>query len=224
MTDSHVSIVIPSLNEEKNMRPLLRTIGRALSGYRYDVVVVDGGSKDRTVEIARQCGARILFDLAGKGSALRTGLHAAEGEILIAMDADLSQHPRELPQFIRGIEAGYDICMGSRFMRGGKSYDITYLRALGNKLFCWFVNLRFQANYTDLCYGYRSFRKTVFDDLRLRESGFGIEAELSIVASKKKLRVLEVPSIEKKRRFGKAKLQTFKDGYAVLKAILKNSF
>jgi glycosyltransferase involved in cell wall biosynthesis len=219
-----VSIVVPTLNEEANMRPLLRTIRKALGDRNYDLLVVDGGSTDGTVEVARTFGARILFDSNGKGAALRTGLGAAEGEVLVAIDADLSQQPRELPAFIRAIEDGYDICMGSRFMPGGKSYDITLVRAVGNRVLCWLVNMRLGTQFTDLCYGYRSFRKGAFERLGLRECGFGIEAELSIAASKHKMRVLEIPSIEKKRKFGEAKLQTFRDGYAVLRTILKNVF
>ena len=219
-----VSIVVPTLNEEANMRPLLRTIRRALGDRSYDLLVVDGGSTDGTVDVARTFGARIFFDPNGKGAALRTGLGAAEGEVLVAIDADLSQQPRELPAFIRAIEDGYDICMGSRFMPGGKSYDITLIRSIGNRLLCSLVNLRFGTHFTDLCYGYRSFRKEAFERLGLRECGFGIEAELSIAASKCRMRVVEIPSIEKKRKFGEAKLQTLRDGYIVLRTIVKNVF
>lgn len=206
------------------MRPLLKTIARALSGYEYDVIVVDGGSHDETVEIARRLGAQILRETSGKGAALRTGFDSARGDITIAIDADLSQRPGELIHFVRGLEGGHDVCLGSRFMAGAKSYDLTALRAIGNKVLCWLVNVRIGSRYTDLCYGYMGFKKGVFGELNLKEAGFGIEAEVHIKAFKKKLSILEIPSTEKKRKFGDAKLRTFHDGYAVLRTIINNSF
>jgi hypothetical protein len=86
------------------------------------------------------------------------------------------------------------------------------------------VNLRTGSRYTDLCYGYMGFKKGVFSELDLKEPGFGIETEVHIKAFKKKLKILEVPSVEKKRKFGEAKLRTFPDGYAVLRTIINNSF
>jgi glycosyltransferase involved in cell wall biosynthesis len=224
LSSPYISVIIPTLDEERNMRPLLKTIARALSGYEYDVIVVDGGSQDKTVEIAQRFGTRILRETSGKGAALRAGFSAARGDITIAIDADLSQRPSELIRFVRGMEEGYDVCLGSRFMAGAKSYDLTAVRAVGNKLLCWLVNLRIGSRYTDLCYGYMGFKRSVFGELDLKEAGFGIEAEVHIKAFKKKLKILEVPSTEKRRKFGDAKLRTFHDGYAVLRTIISNSF
>ena len=92
----------------------------------------------------------------------------------------------------------------------------------GNKVFVTLVNLIFHANYSDLCYGYRSFRKGAFQKLGLTEKGFGIEAEISIKAVKKGLRILEVPSMEKKRDLGEGKLRTFRDGFNILTTIFRN--
>jgi glycosyltransferase involved in cell wall biosynthesis len=218
----HISVVIPTLNEEQNIPRLLPAIARQLKGAGYEIIVVDGGSNDRTAELAGRYGARVLYYAGGKGGALAMGLRTARGDILISMDADLSHRPGELRLLISGIEAGYDVCMGSRFICGGGTDDMPWIRKAGNKFFVFLVNSIFHSRYSDLCYGYRSFRRSVLPRLRLREKGFGIETEISINAVKAGLRIIEVPSTEKKRMSGEAKLRTFRDGYAILRTILKN--
>ncbi|MDE1851927.1 MAG: glycosyltransferase family 2 protein [Candidatus Micrarchaeota archaeon] len=222
MARPSVSIVIPTLNEEKNIGVLIKEIRRILEGREFDIIVVDGESADNTVKVAKRMGAKVLFDKIGKGSALIRGLKAAKGDIVVSMDADLSHEPRELVLLIAGVEAGYDICMGSRFISGGKTEDMTLLRRFGNWVFVSMVNLIFGAHYTDMCYGYRSFRKGVFQRLGLKEEGFGIETEINIKAVKRHLNTIEIPSTEKMRNAGEGKLRTFHDGYVILRTILAN--
>ncbi len=222
MSDPYISIVIPTLNEEKNIRALLDEIKPVIKNYRYEILIIDGHSADRTVKIARGMGARILYDDKGKGSALILGLKAAKGKITISMDADLSNRPNELKLLIAGIEAGYEVCMGSRFLTGGGSDDMPFHRKLGNKFFVSLVNLRYGSHYTDMCYGYRSFAKGVARRLGLREMGFGIETEISMKVQRKHMRVLEVPSFEKPRASGEGKLRSISDGFIILKTIAKN--
>ncbi|MGC9010609.1 MAG: glycosyltransferase family 2 protein [Candidatus Micrarchaeia archaeon] len=219
-----ISIVIPTLNEEGNIGTVIKEVKKELEdyGYKYEIIVVDGHSTDKTAEIAKSLGAKVLYDSIGKGSALRRGMEKARGDIIVSMDADLSNKPNELRLLISGIEIGYDICMGSRFITGGGTEDMPLLRKFGNKIFVSLVNLFFGTNYTDLCYGYRGFKKGVFKKLNLTEDRFGIETEISIKAAKLGLKVLEVPSFEKKRSSGRGKLKSFRDGYAILKTIFKN--
>jgi len=212
-----ISVVIPTLNESKNLPSLLKTI----PNYIDEIIIVDGHSKDNTVEIAKSFGCKVYYDNFGKGSALIKGFSKSNGDYIIMMDADLSHGVKEFGLLIAGLEAGYDICMGSRFIQGGGSKDITFLRLLGNKFFIFIVTTIFGMNYSDLCYGYRSFRKEVFKKLNLKSKGFAIETEVSIKAAKKKLRVLEIPSFEKKRKKGLSNLKTFSDGWKILKIILR---
>ncbi len=220
-----VSVVIPTFNEAKNIAEVIEGVKENLKGYDYEIIVVDDvKSSDGTGAIARRHGARVLHDDVGKGSALVKGLKAARGDVLISMDADLSNEPKELRLLIDAINIGYDVCMGSRFITGGGSEDIPPLRVLGNKAFVFLVNLLFGAHYTDMCYGYRSFRKGVLQKLGLEERGFGIETEINIKVVKRGLKVIEVPSTEKKRAAGNAKLRTFRDGWVILSTILRNVF
>jgi glycosyltransferase involved in cell wall biosynthesis len=218
----YISIIIPTLNEEKNIKTLLREIKPVMKDYKYEIIIVDGYSKDRTVEFAKGMGATIIYDDKGKGSALIKGMSCAKGKITISMDADLSNRPNELKLLIAGIEAGYDICMGSRFLTGGGSDDMPFHRQLGNKFFVSLVNIRYGSHYTDMCYGYRSFAKGIAKKLKLTETGFGIETEITIKAQKKNMKVLEVPSYEKLRASGEGKLRSLSDGLVILRAILKN--
>jgi glycosyltransferase involved in cell wall biosynthesis len=222
MMKEYVSIVIPALNEEKNLGRLMREVRHIMAGGSYEVIVVDGHSSDKTVDIAKSLGARVIYDRIGKGSALIRGLNAARGDVIVSMDADLSNEPKELGLLIDSIRIGYDVCMGSRFMSGGNSEDISLVRKLGNRFFVTMVNIIFGGSYSDMCYGYRSFRKGIPKRLRLMEKGFGIETEINIKAVKLGLKVVEVPSVEKRRAAGDPKLRTFRDGYAILKTIIKN--
>ncbi|MCL5239693.1 MAG: glycosyltransferase family 2 protein [Candidatus Marsarchaeota archaeon] len=220
-----ISIIIPTFREEKNIVKVLQGVKKQLSGRRSEIIVVDDvRGKDKTAEIAKRMGARVLYDNVGKGAALIKGLKAAKGDVLVAMDADLSNEPKELALLIDAIDIGYDICTGSRFIIGGGSEDIPPFRVFGNKFFVFLVNVLFHANYTDMCYGYRSFRKGVPARLGLSEKGFGIETEINIKAIKNGFRVIEVPSTEKKRAAGEGKLRTFSDGWVILSTILKNIF
>lgn len=217
---SKISLVIPTLNEEENLGLVLQSLPKEIE----EIVVVDGHSSDKTVEVAKQWKAKVLFDERGKGSALRKGMETVSGEIIIMMDADCSHVASEIPMLICGINAGYDICMGSRFIQGGGSEDITPIRRWGNKILVMLVNLLWHMNYSDLCYGYRAFRREIIPKLGLESDGFGIEAEISIKAAKAKLKVLEVPSFEKHRFRGVGKLKVIRDGWIVLLRILKELF
>ncbi len=216
--------MIPTINEERNLPRVLSDVRSfsKRSGRRTEIIIVDGHSKDGTVAIARRAGARVIFDSVGKGSAIIAGLGACQAPVIVIMDADCSHTADELPVLISKVESGgYDVCMGSRFMRGGGSEDITPLRYVGNKLFVALVNLFWGTRYTDLCYGYRSMRRSAVGRLALSSKGFGIETEISIRCAKAGLRTIEVPSTEKPRLHGESRLGTFKDGFLILKTIVR---
>ncbi len=219
-----VSIIIPTLNEKHNIAKVLRSVKRVLKNYSYEIIVVDKHSPDGTDRIARSLGAKVMYDDMGKGSALIKGMKSARGNVIVSMDADLSNNPSELMILISGIQIGYDVCMGSRFLTGGGSEDMPAFRKFGNKVFVSLVNLIYGSKYTDMCYGYRSFSRKAVKKLKLREKGFGIETEINIKTRKAGLRAMEVPSYEKKRESGEGKLRSFSDGYRILRTIFRNIF
>ncbi len=218
----YVSIIIPTLNEASNIRWLIPAIRKEMRDYAYEIIVVDKDSKDGTARLARSLGCVVISGNLKKGEALLRGFAESRGEVLIAMDADQSHRPKELRLLITGIETGYDMCAGSRFITGGGSEDITPLRRFGNKMFVALGNLLYGSHYTDIAYGYNAFTRRTIKRLKLSESGFGIETDMHTKAAKYHLRVIEIPSYEKKRKSGSSNLRSFGDGLLILRIMLKN--
>jgi len=218
-----VSIVIPTLNEAPNIKHVFPHIPEFID----EVVIVDGYSTDDTIkEINKfRSDAKIIIDKPiGKGAAMKTGISNTTGDLIIMMDADGSHDPKEIPGLIEPILNGYDVSKASRMMKGGGSTDITPFRRLGNKIFVTMVNTLYNANYTDLCYGYRAYKKEGLEKIDSTADGFEIETQQSIRIKKLGLRVKEVPSFEALRMNGNSNLRSFKDGWRILLTIVKEYF
>jgi glycosyltransferase involved in cell wall biosynthesis len=214
-----VSLVIPVRNEARNIAWVLEQIADDVD----EIVLVDGHSTDATLITARRYRPDIKVvpqEGTGKGSALRTGFRAATGDIIVMMDADGSMAPHEIRHFVHFLNNGYDFVKGSRFTGGGGSLDITRFRRLGNRFLLTVFNTLYDADLTDLCYGYCAFDRRYLDVLALTATGFEIEAEMTVRAVQAGLRVAEVPSLEMPRRSGKSNLHAIRDGISVLKTIL----
>lgn len=218
-----VSLVISALNEAENLPYILPRIPPMVN----EVLLVDGHSADDTVSVAKHYrpDVRIIHqDGKGKGNAVRCGIKHASGDIIVTIDADGSMDPEEIPLFVEALCTGFDFVKGSRFMQGGITLDMPLKRRLANKLFVGLVNMMFNASYTDLCYGYNAFKRSSILDVNLSSDGFEIETELNIRARKSGLRITEVASFEKARIHGHAKLNSFRDGYRILRTIFAERF
>lgn len=224
-----VSIIIPALNEARNLPHVMAALPQV-----DEVILVDGGSTDDTVDVARRLmpGIRVIRqNRRGKGNALACGFAAATGDILVMIDADGSTDPREIPSFIAALRAGADFAKGSRFSGAGGSADITRLRRAGNFGLSMMVNLLFRTRYSDLCYGYNAFWARHLDVFgldsttpaagRLWGDGFEIETLLNLRAARARLRIVEVPSFEQQRIHGESNLNAFTDGMRVLRTIAR---
>lgn len=216
----HISVIIPTRNEAQNLRYVLPYIPPIVG----EVILVDGNSTDNTIEVARALlpGIRIIRQNGtGKGDALRSGIASSSGDIIITLDADGSADPNEIPRFVKALKEGYDYAKGSRFMQSGGSHDITLLRRAGNYALSTLVNLLFQARFSDLCYGYNAFWKHCLNYVAIDSNGFEVETLITIRMHKARLKIIEVPSFEYRRFHGISKLSTFKDGWRVLRTILR---
>lgn len=215
-----MSVVIPTLNEEKNIAWVLERMPRIVD----EVVLVDGHSSDRTVEVARAIRPDIVVltqHCRGKGDAARVAFAAASGDLIVMIDADGSMDPAEIHRFVTPLMNGYDFVKGSRFLAGGGSTDLTALRRTGNQMLVRLTNSFFLVRFTDLCYGFCSFRRSCLPALALTAHGFEIETELVVHALKANLRIAEVPSMEFPRRCGVSNLHTFRDGQRVLRTLIR---
>lgn len=214
-----VSLIIPAKNEAKNLPYVLPLIPEEVD----EVILVDGQSTDDTLEVARSLrpGIRVVKQTGkGKGNALRAGFAAARGEIIVMIDADGSTDPREIPLFVSSLMAGADFVKGSRFMQGGGSADITLLRKFGNWGLTTLVKLMYGGGFSDLAYGYTAFWRRILPGLELDGDGFEIETQMNVRALRSGIRVAEVPSFEAERLHGESNLNTFRDGWRVLKTIM----
>jgi glycosyltransferase involved in cell wall biosynthesis len=219
---THVSVVIPTLNEAENLPHVLPK----LSSF-YEVIIVDGNSTDGSIDVARRLlpHANIVRQTRhGKGEALACGFAAASGDIIVMLDADGSARPEEIPRFVKALERGADFAKGSRYLHGGGSADLTVLRSAGNRLLSLLVNILFRTRYTDLCYGYNAFWRRHLPTIALDSDGFEVETLISLRACKADLVVVEVASYEEARIHGISKLNTFRDGYRILCTILRERF
>jgi glycosyltransferase involved in cell wall biosynthesis len=216
-----VSVVIPTLNEAKNL-PLV--FPRIPTDIVDEVILVDGQSTDGTVEVARAILPTVKVVLAprrGKGAAMYAGYKAVTGDVVIVLDADGSNDPREIPRYLRALVEGADFVKGSRFAHHGGTTDMPRYRQIGNSGFVMLVNLLFGSKFTDLCYGYHAFWRYCLDAIDFSNiDGFEIDTALYLRAVSERLRIVEVPSFEGYRFYGVGKLETVPDGLRVLRTIL----
>ena len=244
---ARVSIVIPALNEAENITILLKNLARIIPSTA-QIIVVDGGSTDATVQAATARGATVIpQERTGKGDALSQAFESNyRGDIVVTMDADGSNRPESIPRLVAAIINGADIAKGSRFLKGGGSTDLSLIRKIGNKLFVFVVNNVWSGEYTDLCYGFMAFKREALNRLnclnwtgkcrnancygchqllpRLESKHFQIETEICVKARKLGLKVVEVPSVELKRNHGASKLRGFRDSLSIAKTILHELF
>jgi glycosyltransferase involved in cell wall biosynthesis len=216
-----VSVVVPTLNEAENLPHILPF----LRGY--EVIIVDGGSTDDTLAVAREHAPDALIlrqTRRGKGNALMCGIEAAGGEIVVTLDADGSARPDEIARFVEALDAGADFAKGSRHLPGGGSADLTLIRSLGNRFLGLVVNVLFGTRYTDLCYGYNAFWTRHAHALAITCDGFEVETLLHLRAHAAGLAVVEVPSYEDERLHGTSNLRPFRDGMRIMRTILRERF
>ncbi|SDT78525.1 glycosyltransferase family 2 protein [Actinoplanes derwentensis] len=231
--EPRISVIVPALNEARNLPHVFARLPEV-----DEVVLVDGGSTDDTVAVARRLRPDIRVvrqNRRGKGNALACGFAESTGDIIVMIDADGSTDPMEIPAFVKALRDGADFAKGSRFQGNGGSADITRLRRAGNKCLSLLVNVLFRTRYSDLCYGYNAFWAhclDVFDldstspapdntDGRLWGDGFEIETLLNLRAARAELKITEVASFEHNRIHGVSNLNAFTDGMRVLRTIAR---
>lgn len=223
-----VSVVVPSLDESRNLEFVVPTIPR-----HYEVVVVEGARYRRTRELLDRIRPdAILVEQTryGKGNALACGFAVATGDVIVMFDADGSADSGEIDRFVAAIHDGAEFAKGTRQSPGG-SEDITVIRDAGNRLLTTITNALYGTRYTDLCYGFNAFHRDILPVLNLPDpqpadgrtrwgDGFEVETIINCRIARAGVRVTEVPSLERKRVHGVSNLNAWRDGKRVLRTLL----
>ena len=219
-----VSIIIPVHNEASTVAEVLDKIAAvSLDGVEKEIIVVDDGSTDGSLEILLRAQANFsnpvkVYSLqvnVGKGAAVRHGFEQASGDIHLIQDADLELDPSEYHRLLEPILQGEaDIVYGSRFL--GKQNNIPWKTALANRTLTWLTNLLFGGTLTDMETAYKVFKVEALEGVKLRRNRYDFEPEITAKFLKKKLQIFEVPVSYNPRTSYEGKRIGWRDGLAAI--------
>ena len=220
-TTNTLSVVMPAYNEaptlDRSVQAVLDRVPALL-----ELVLVNDGSADSTAAIADRLAAadsrvRVIHHERnqGKTAALKTGLAASRGDIVIVQDADLEYDPAEIAEVIAPIVNGYaDVVYGSRFLVRKAARVLYFYHYLANKALTFMSNVFTNMNMTDVETCYKAFRGEIIRNMIITSTGFGFEIEVTAKVAKLKCRIYEVPISYYGRTFEEGKKIGFKDGVA----------
>ena len=214
------TLLLPTLNEIEALRTIVPQIRKE---WVDEIIVIDGGSTDGTVEFAREHGF-IVHSQSGRGFGvgMRQGMQLAKGDIVVEFMTDGNSLPEDIPRIIAKMREGYDLIIASRYLDGNKSDDDDWLTALGNRIFTTVVNIFFGAHYTDVLVGTRAYRRESALKLDCDAVGLSWPCQSSMRFARAGLRVGEISAHEPKRIGGTRKMKPFKTGWEITKLILRD--
>jgi glycosyltransferase involved in cell wall biosynthesis len=224
MPDPMVSVVIPTMNEEKSVGLVIEEVRDAFAGKReIEILVVDTDSKDRTREIATSLGAVVIDEpRRGYGRAYRTGFEKARGDVIATLDADMTYPAHDLPGLVEMLDSEQvDFITTNRFARMEKG-AMKAKHRIGNWVLSSASRLLFRVKIRDSQSGMWVFRKSLLDAIELESFGMAMSEEIKIEAFTK-ARAVEVP-ITYRLRIGEVKLNSWSDGIGNLKFLFRKRF
>jgi glycosyltransferase involved in cell wall biosynthesis len=222
-----ISIILPALKEEATIGKVIDEIPRqalAQKGYDVSILVVDGNSPDRTREIAKEKGARVIIEpRKGKGRAMQTAFQVADADFVFMLDADYTYPATYIPEMLDLLRDGSKIVIGSRLKGKMERGAMSRLNIIGNHLLTLMANTLYRGKTSDLCTGFWGFRGEVLKDLNLSADGFDFETDLFVQISRGGHSITHVP-ITYRRRPTKQKLNPLKDGFRIGCKLIRDRF
>jgi glycosyltransferase involved in cell wall biosynthesis len=217
VTKPIVSIILPAYNEAQALPRLLYSLYQVIDN-RYEVLVVDDGSRDNTVEIASRFSCRLVSHEVnkGKGAAVRTGLRSAQGDYVIVMDADNTYPAQALPQMVEMLRT-HDLVRCTRQMN---SESMPLVNWIGNIAFDSMLTVIYGMKGGDYMTGLYGLRREALEAMQFTSEGFDLEVEIGIKAQANRLKVITFP-VAYQERLGEKKLRPFADGWRIMRRILK---
>lgn len=215
-----VTVVIPTLNEAGNIIGVINTVKKVLK-YPYEIIIVDGGSTDGTLDIVRHKQCKLIIEpRRGYGLALRSGMKQANGNILVMVDGDGTYELKHINILLdRLIKKDADLCLATRMYDPNKAMGM--MNFVGNKVITFCFNMLYKQNLSDSQSGYRAISKKAFDKLEFKEDDMAFATEMLVKFSQEKLKMVEIPTIYKERKYGKPKLRRFQSGIEIFTTMLK---
>jgi len=225
-----LSIIVPVFNERDTLRPVLQVVRAVDFGVPAEVLVVDDGSTDGTRDLypalrAEMPEVRFILHAAnrGKGAAVRTGIAASSGGVIVVQDADLEYDPVEIRGLLLPILRGEaSVVFGSRFLRKNPVRYHKYY--LGNRVLSGMISLLYGARVTDAYTCYKVFAREVLADIRLESCGFEIEAELTCKLLRRGRRIMELPISYRPRSIVEGKKIRFRDAVVGMQTLTRIRF
>ncbi len=221
-----ISVIMPAFNEERAVGGLIDRTKQVLENITqsYEIIVIDDGSKDSTLDICREKCVTIIHNQHnwGKGYALREGFRHARGEILITIDSDGEHNPEEIPLFVQPLlEGKVDITLGTRFINNGKIPVTSATNTFGNKLFNFIIRWLTNRTFSDTQCGFRAFKRKALLQLDLKSYGYDIETEMIVKMARCNISYLEIPVRSPVSTIRKSNLIWVRDGLRILYTIFK---
>ena len=218
-----VSIIIPTLNEEDSLNVLLNELLK-FNDNIYEIIVVDGQSNDKTIEIAKKYNCKIIIQQIklGYGDAIIKGINEANSDYSIILDGDGSKNPTYIKNLIEKIvNSNLEFVFAERYGQGAGSLDDTLLTLIGNRIFTLIGKIFFRLKINDILHTFFICKNEKFKKINFKFNDFGFCVELPIKVHKGKFRYNSIPTIERKRIAGKIKVRSFVDGYKILISMVK---